>query len=587
MNPVRTTGTVVEWDGHSGFIELDDPESLDDGSDSFVYVNSEDIAHPGSLSIGIAVDFRPARDQHGLLAADVQVCRKERSVPSRHVAIPSAPITGKRTLVQRDFCSGTVELWDPTTSSGCIRLNSKVKIADPGFDPQDLVPFHELDVDEDISGLGTLVEFLLFHVDQFGFGAEHVRPLDPPGNFAPKVAPTVAPKRAAPKKVTNNLVRSPPSVGQWARILPPRPKKAPPPAPAAKLRQPPQPRGSLARAIDQEDVLPEADAALEGSLADDSEDAAWSVGATTSSRAEAKTVLVEGVPEVMKPHSDLEQDWSFDELCKRIIKYVEKGLAACGPERQPWDHTVKNFLDKSLQSFSAACSEKPWFLNVETDMKQLFCDVAEKLVPPPSREELEALVDQEFSKITEQRVFEDTIWAALHRAFPNRSENATKKLYTALTRTHSVASKEARENQEGSNMTRIKAFSKKWIHASMGRAHGMGLAEDLTEAAMLELFRCLVHPDQHERYSCIPQELLQKTGRPPRNWDFLRPTLREMIGDWQGDRSQANKRRKRNPEPCSREGAGGELEGAPGDAPEDDAPVVKEEEHSDDSAGVA
>lgn len=584
MTPERITGIVVEWDDHSGLIQLDDPDSVDDGSDSFVYVGSEDVVVPGSLSVGISVDFRVARDQHGLLAADVQVCWNERSMPSRRVDIPSAPITGKRVLVQRGFCSGTVELWDPTTSCGCIRLDSNLRIADPRFDPQELVPFHELDVDEGIGGLGTLVEFLLFHVDQFGFGAEHVRSLDgqAEGNLAPKLATAVAPKRAAPKKPTKhqNQSRPPASVGHWARILPPRPAIPPPPAPgAAKPRKPLQPRGSLARAIEQEDEPPKEDS----ELADEPEDAALSEGVTTSSREDAKNFLVFLVPEIMKPHGDLEQDWSFDELCKRIIKYVEKGLAACGPERQPWDHTVKKFLDKSLQSFSAACAEKPWFLHVDSDMKQLFCDVAEKLVPPPSREELEALVDQEYSKITEQRVFEDTIWTALHRAFPNRSENATKKLYTALTRTYAAVSKEAKEKEQGSNMTRIKAFAKKWIQTSMGRAHGMGMAEDLTEPAMLELFRNLVHPEQHEKYSCIPKELLQKTGRPPRNWDFLRPTLREMIGAWQGDSSQPIKRRKRNPE--------GELEGAPGDAPEDEVPVVKienvkEEDHSDDAAAV-
>eukprot|EP00930_Biecheleria_cincta_P060268 TRINITY_DN45949_c0_g1_i1.p1 TRINITY_DN45949_c0_g1~~TRINITY_DN45949_c0_g1_i1.p1 ORF type:complete len:592 (+),score=85.53 TRINITY_DN45949_c0_g1_i1:38-1777(+) len=574
MDSARIAGCVVEWDGKTGFIELDDPESVDDGSDSFVYVDSEDLAVPGSLSVGVSVDFRLARDQHGLLAADVQVYQKESSTLSSNVAIPSEPITGKRTLVLREFCSGIVEQWDPASGSGCIRLPSKIHVADPHFDPEDLVPFHEQDVDEAIGGLGTQVEFLIFRTDQFVFGAEHVKPLDEPTTSS--FQPTVAPKRAA-----THQAKGLPSVGQWSRrILPPRPKQ-PIIAPSCKAKQLPQPRGSAAIAMDQEDGPPEADSGFEDAVADDFEAAAWSVAATTSSRAEAKNVLVERVPEIMRPQSDLETDWPFEELCKRIIKYVEKGLAVCGPERLPWDQTVRKFLDRSLQSFSAACAGKPWFLNVEKDMQLLFCDVAERLVHPPSREKLEALVGQEYLKITEQRMFEETIWTALHRAFPNSGENACKKAFTALTRAHAVASKETKENQEGSNMARIKAFAKTWIHTSMGRAHTMGLAADLTEAAMLELFRCLVHPDKHATFSCVPKELLQKTGRPPRNWDFLRPTIRDMIASWEGDHSQtsqANKRRKRNHGPCSQEDASGELEGAPGEMPQDEVPVVKQED---------
>ena len=252
----------------------------------------------------------------------------------------------------------------------------------------------------------------------------------------------------------------------------------------------------------------------------------------------AKSLLQREVREVMKILGEQETLWSTSELAKRTVKYFDRGLNAA-KDHDDWHVAAEKFMRSSLGSFSAACNSRSWFPDAEDFLKPILHNVSWELIQDCdnasecSPDLLQELVETCYEKMLDEINFDRSIRDAVRRSFGHLGKEIEGKVVTALTRTHEGAVKGAQE-AAGSSMRKIEAFVKTWMNQSMDRASIMikKWEELVTEDSILELFKLLLAPDISESYTCVPRQFRSPKGRPPRNWNYLRPCVRDLLGRW-------------------------------------------------------
>lgn len=273
-------------------------------------------------------------------------------------------------------------------------------------------------------------------------------------------------------------------------------------------------------------------------------------GAPGAAHQNAKSMLQTEVPLAMKGLAEKETIWSPSDLSKRTLKYFVGGLSAA-EHQDDWNAAAEKFIRNSLDSFSRACSSKPWFLDAEDLLKPILHSVSWELIQDCSdasecsSESLQELVEECYGKMMDGCNFDHSVRDAVRQSFGQHGKEIEAKVVTALLRTHEGAVKKATE-AEGSSMRKIEAFTKSWMNLGMDRASVMlSHPEELfSEDAILELFRLLLSPTICESYTCVPRHLRSPKGRPPRNWNYIRPCVRELLKRWREARGSGGKSQK-------------------------------------------
>lgn len=273
-------------------------------------------------------------------------------------------------------------------------------------------------------------------------------------------------------------------------------------------------------------------------------------GAPGSAHQNAKSMLQAEVPLAMKGLAEKETAWSPSDLSKRTLKYFVGGLSAA-EHQEDWNAAAEKFMRSSLDSFSRACCSKPWFLDAEDLLKPILHSVSWELIQDCSDaseclpESLQELVEECYGRMMDGCNFDHSVRDAVHQSFGQHGKEIEAKVVTALLRTHEGAVKKATE-AEGSSMRKIEAFTKSWMNLGMDRASVMlSHPEELfSEDAILELFRLLLSPTISESYTCVPRHLRSPKGRPPRNWNYIRPCVRELLKRWREAKGSSGKSQK-------------------------------------------
>jgi len=156
-------------------------------------------------------------------------------------------------------------------------------------------------------------------------------------------------------------------------------------------------------------------------------------------------------------------------------------------------------------------------------------------------------------------LLDKAIWDVVGSFFVD--EKVRSKLFTALSRAYWPALDEVlmdgnmqRDILYGldpqTDQRRIEAFTRRWLDDAISRAWASleQSQEGLSEAVLIDLLKALIIPFGFEDpFSCLPGTLIERLGRPPSDWAFIRIVVRDLFRSWNGG-AQANskKRRKKN-----------------------------------------
>merc|ERR1719336_87357 len=110
------------------------------------------------------------------------------------------------------------------------------------------------------------------------------------------------------------------------------------------------------------------------------------------------------------------------------------------------------------------------------------------------------------------------------------------KIYKALHHAHQSAFNAAvADTKPVRDLERVEAFTKQWIENTVGRVWQSvdDLDQAVTRDTVVRLFQNLVAPFGEEHpFSCVPAALTRKIGRPPRDWDVIKETIKQLFLAW-------------------------------------------------------
>ena len=245
--------------------------------------------------------------------------------------------------------------------------------------------------------------------------------------------------------------------------------------------------------------------------------------------------------------------------------------AAQAPEllAMPWEQAARQFVDRAMQGYSTAYSERPWFFELE--LGQTVCAGLWELLrssradPCRNSQAMERVVIARYESSMDTLILEKAMWDATMATFPDQAVGP--KVYKALLRVRAAALEKAmpagardckagrggkgrmlsdRMRQEA--LEKVENFLKEWMESAMSRAwqavdHSDSL---ITEVSVLRLFQSLVAPfGEDHPFSCVPADLTEAIGRPPHDWPFLRKAVRAMFASWRRVAPGNPKRRKK------------------------------------------
>lgn len=262
------------------------------------------------------------------------------------------------------------------------------------------------------------------------------------------------------------------------------------------------------------------------------------------------TVLHTEITAAIGPISHLERTWSPSEMVRRLTRYLYRAACQDNLCTQQWEHCIKSFIAHAMQSYAASCQEKEWFY--ELDLAPVFQLAAwEILTAVPARQGAEYRVVEEFAESEYQSYLDETLnnkamWIAVSTVIPD-SKNQLK-VFTALQKTYQAALDYVlADTRPLEDIRRLEMFIKKWMEDSLTRAWN-SVAEperNLTENISFKLFWKLMAPfGAHHGFSCVPQVLTERIGRPPDRWPFISQTVRGIYQSWSLCIGTKKKRRK-------------------------------------------
>jgi len=263
------------------------------------------------------------------------------------------------------------------------------------------------------------------------------------------------------------------------------------------------------------------------------------------------TILYDTVGRAAAPISHLETGWSESEIVKRVVRYIYKAAQSEELLTLHWEKSVAMFVENAMSCYTAACSDKPWFF--EMDLAPAFCAVANVLIKNsgqrmPHVRDVDALVVQEYEDKLDRTLLTKAMWDATRASF--KDATVQSKINNALSKAYWPALDEVlADTREIQDLARVENFTKKWLEDSMSRAWSAvdQCGEKLSEGNLSRLFQNLVAPfgDDHP-FSCIPAALTEHIGRPPRDWAYIRQAVKNLFASWQRQLGTTSKKRKKN-----------------------------------------
>lgn len=246
----------------------------------------------------------------------------------------------------------------------------------------------------------------------------------------------------------------------------------------------------------------------------------------------AHDAMYNAIWEATQSIAHMEETWEHKEFAKRVTKYLFKAASTPNLMSQPWYEATVAFVDKAMQSYSAACGDKNWFYDL--DLAPAFVAGFQQLIQlshqRPKWQDVEAAINGKYEELMDESLFDKAVWDVLGAL--TQDEPIRNKIFKALKAGHDVALKEAQVLRRVADLQKVELFTRRWIDVSMGKLWqvfenaGILMAED----TIVNLFGDLVAPFGEEHpFSCIPAALTATIGRPPRDWPFLLDAATEFI----------------------------------------------------------
>lgn len=244
----------------------------------------------------------------------------------------------------------------------------------------------------------------------------------------------------------------------------------------------------------------------------------------------------------------VESTWTPEELCKRLTRYLYKGAQSPGELLAlPWRQAVERFMEHAMHSYTSACGERPWFL--EMDLAQACGAACWALVsrhPEPRRQEVMQLAARCFSDRLHRTQLERAVWRVLEATFEAEPAHLNK-MYGFLSRAYDAALKAASaDSRPPRGLSRAEAFLKAWMSDSMTRTWNSLPEPDsfITEETVTFLFENLLFPlDEDPSFCCIPSWLLGG-HQPPAGWRFVATATQAIFAEWDRPSRPSKKRRQ-------------------------------------------
>lgn len=244
--------------------------------------------------------------------------------------------------------------------------------------------------------------------------------------------------------------------------------------------------------------------------------------------------MTRAVSEAFAPLAQHEKEWAQPDAVRRIVKYFYKA-ATFEMLGMPWQQAVEHFLGNALTSYTAACSDRPWFydLNLVPAITAGCWEFVERggAGARPSPKSLQSYVQARYEQLMEESLLEKAMWDVTSATFGD----GNSKIYKALKMGHAAALEEAKSHSAPKHaLERVQLFLQLWIDGSMGRVWQSvdGAEVIFTAKSISTLFGHLIAPYGEEHpFSCVPAVLTQKIGRPPSSWDFLEECVARYLRD--------------------------------------------------------
>jgi hypothetical protein len=259
--------------------------------------------------------------------------------------------------------------------------------------------------------------------------------------------------------------------------------------------------------------------------------------------------LTEALWAPVKAAHHLEENWSPEEMLKRVVRYLYKNSVTEDLTKYDWNRGVRQFVEKATWSYVRACEEKQWFteLKVGTAVGLASCRIAEACggnVKPP---EVKKFALEYHKACLQKSKIDKFLWEAIQVSFPLEEKYQTK-LYNALSKSYSGAFDAAYAgNKKGAQ--RAEQFVESWMSDGLSRAWG-GLPEPeatLNVATLTQFISGLLSPPSDpDAVSCVPAPFM--VSRSAEQWaKFLEPMFDRLFQKWQDDEEnpQPSKKRKK------------------------------------------
>lgn len=260
----------------------------------------------------------------------------------------------------------------------------------------------------------------------------------------------------------------------------------------------------------------------------------------------------------------LDGGWSEAEMSKKIVRHLYKGASEPELMNMPWDEACKEMVKKAMNGYTASCGDCGWFFDI--DLVPAFMGAAMELVAasgqavPP--EAMHEVLQSEYEDALDRRMLDKALWEVISTVFSE--EKVRQKAFQALSKAYWPALDEILNDgnlhreimyglDEATELRRVENFTRRWLDDGISRAwvsieqSEAGLNED----TLMELVKQMLAPfGEDHPYSCLPGAFIDRLGRPPPDWAFIRTVVTDLFRSWSGDSSgPAKKKRKTNKKP--------------------------------------
>lgn len=558
------TGILEEWKGSYGWIKPSVPiEGLTSGGarKGRVYLALADITEDLQEGVGSLVSFKVYQDEKGVGALE---CRPSKKPVRGGAAIappasfqgpgqtkttrwaPAAKVASNRQSMKGGRRRGRVIEWNGKT--GWIWPEGPLDHPSAALHAGKVYMAIE-DVEQDFKGVGAQVEFLAY-ADEHGVGAAQVRlaGVSPQDRFVSSQTPEI--RHALRKSAAAILFAH----GKGAQVVAPQRSGVGYGAPqvgygATKAKGSVGGQTSWQTGGKLQTVVKAAFQEAHPELYDDP---AAKAELQEKVRAALEAPIEEAATQVIA--SGLEEVWSQAEVSKRLMRYIS-GSSLNNLTALTWEEAVPKYVSQAVSNSAAALSDRAWFhmVDLEPTFTAAAFEVAQGL-PSATAVDLEAIreiVQTEYTRILEAKKLDKAIWGSITATFPEWQESMQSKLFKALSSTRQLAADEAMQEPEDEDaLCRVKAFTRIWMHHACTRAW-TGLQDSqhlLNEQSVTNLFKLLMCPfGPSESYCSVPEVFTATVGRPPKAWDFLRPTARDLFQEWSSSNTASRNRKKKKP----------------------------------------